>query len=91
MSVQTLEVTEDEAEVRLDRWFRRRFPELNHGRLEKLLRTGQVRIDGKRAKSGDRVSPGQMIRVPPLPAATDPAEDFRVSKSRIMSVSMPPG
>ncbi len=74
MSVQTLEVTEDEAEVRLDRWFRRRFPELNHGRLEKLLRTGQVRIDGKRAKSGDRVSPGQMIRVPPLPAATDPAD-----------------
>jgi len=52
--------------LRLDRWFRRHYPSLAHGRLEKLLRTGQVRADGKRAKSGDRVSPGQAIRVPPL-------------------------
>jgi 23S rRNA pseudouridine955/2504/2580 synthase len=59
-------VGDAEGELRLDRWFKRHFPELGHGRLEKLLRTGQVRIDGKRARAGDRVSPGQTIRVPPL-------------------------
>jgi 23S rRNA pseudouridine955/2504/2580 synthase len=59
-------VAGDEAGLRLDRWFRRRFPELGHGRLEKLLRTGQVRVDGRRAKSGLRLGPGQTIRVPPL-------------------------
>ena len=49
--VETLTVTGDEAELRLDRWFRRRFPALGHGRLEKLLRTGQVRVDGKRGEA----------------------------------------
>jgi 23S rRNA pseudouridine955/2504/2580 synthase len=69
-------VTGDEAEIRLDRWFKRHFPDLGHGRLEKLLRTGQVRIDGARAKAGDRLASGQTIRVPPLglaPAAEAPA------------------
>ena len=64
--LETITVTAEDGESRLDRWFRRHYPELGHGRLEKLLRTGQVRVDGKRAKSGDRVSPGQAIRVPPL-------------------------
>jgi 23S rRNA pseudouridine955/2504/2580 synthase len=52
--------------VRLDRWFRRHYPDLAHGRLEKLLRTGQVRVDGKRAKAADRIAAGQQIRIPPL-------------------------
>ena len=59
-------VAADEAELRLDRWFRRHFPELTHGRLEKLLRTGQVRIDGRRAAANARLLAGQSIRVPPL-------------------------
>ena len=42
----------------LDRWFKRHYPALTHGRLEKLLRTGQVRLDGKRAKAADRVAVG---------------------------------
>src|SRR5580704_12434535 len=67
--VQILTVAPEDAEIRLDRWFKRHFPELGHGRLEKLLRTGQVRLDGKRADAGDRVAPGQRVRVPPLPAA----------------------
>ncbi len=65
-AVQTIPVAADDGEIRLDRWFRRHFPGLGHGRLEKLLRTGQVRVDGRRAKAGDRIAPGQMIRVPPL-------------------------
>jgi 23S rRNA pseudouridine955/2504/2580 synthase len=71
--VRTLEVTDEEAELRLDRWFRRRFPLLPHGRLEKLLRTGQVRVDGRRARAGDRLAPGQAIRVPPLDGAAGSA------------------
>ncbi len=51
--------------VRLDRWFRRAFPGLAHGRLEKLLRTGQIRVDGRRAKSGTRLAAGQRVRIPP--------------------------
>ncbi len=63
-------VAADEAELRLDRWFRRHFPGLGHGRLEKLLRTGQVRVDAKRAESGTRLAGGPVVRVPPLPAAS---------------------
>jgi 23S rRNA pseudouridine955/2504/2580 synthase len=55
----------DDDGARLDRWFKRHYPSLGHGRLEKLLRTGQVRLDGKRAKAGDRVAVGQTVRVPP--------------------------
>lgn len=67
--VQQIEVGTEEGEVRLDRWFKRRFPELTHGRLEKLLRTGQIRVDGGRAKANQRLEPGQVIRVPPLGAS----------------------
>ncbi len=64
--VTTVSVEPDEAGLRLDRWFKRRFPGLSHGRLQKLLRTGQVRVDGGRAKAGLRLEPGQAVRVPPL-------------------------
>ncbi|MEO1038342.1 MAG: RluA family pseudouridine synthase [Pseudomonadota bacterium] len=70
-TVQHLDVTEDEADIRLDRWFKRRFPHVSHGMVEKLLRKGQIRIDGGRAKGAQRLSPGQTVRVPPLP---DPGE-----------------
>lgn len=67
-AVRTEEVSAEDAGLRLDRWFRRHFPQLLHGRLQKLLRTGQVRVDGKRIKSGFRLAAGQCIRVPPLGA-----------------------
>ena len=51
--------------MRLDRWLREEFPGLKQGKLQKLLRTGQIRLDGARAKSGDRVEFGQQVRVPP--------------------------
>jgi 23S rRNA pseudouridine955/2504/2580 synthase len=70
--VETVIVGANEGEQRLDRWFKRRYPALGHGRLEKLLRTGQIRLDGKRAKAGDRVAPGQAVRVPPLKLEAPP-------------------
>lgn len=65
--VETRLVAADEAEMRLDRWFSRHFPALRHGQLEKLLRTGQVRVDGGRVKASHRLAAGQEVRVPPLP------------------------
>ncbi len=67
--VSLIEVGPDEAGLRLDRWFRRRYPDLPHTGLQKLLRTGQIRIDGRRAKAGLRLEPGQIVRVPPLGVA----------------------
>lgn len=65
--VELVGVAVDEDGIRLDRWFRRHYPDVHHGLLEKWLRLGYVRIDGRRAKAGDRLSPGQMVRVPPQP------------------------
>ena len=77
MSVETLIVTEDEDGMRLDRWFKRRHPELTLGHLNKIVRTGQVRVDGARTKTSARVSPGQAVRVPPLKMADFPAPEVR--------------
>lgn len=68
-AVEQRDVRADEADLRLDRWFKRHFPALAHGRLQKLLRTGQVRVDGKRAQANARLEEGQTIRIPPLDAA----------------------
>lgn len=65
MTARARKVGEDEAGQRLDRWFRRHFPELPHARLQRLLRSGQVRVDGRRVKSGHRVEAGQQVRIPP--------------------------
>ena len=66
MAVQAISVADDESGLRLDRWFRRRFPTLPHGRLEKLLRRGQIRVDGARVRANIRLEAGQSVRVPPL-------------------------
>ncbi|GAB6051373.1 RluA family pseudouridine synthase [Magnetospira thiophila] len=64
--VQHLTVTEDDNGMRLDRWFKKHFVEVTQGRLQKLLRSGQVRVDGGRVKAAHRLATGQDIRVPPL-------------------------
>ena len=65
--VQTLTLGADDAEQRLDRWFRRQFPQVNQGQVEKLCRKGEIRVDGGRVKASTRIGPGQTVRVPPLP------------------------
>lgn len=69
-AVEIHEIQEDEAGMRLDRWFKVRFPEVGHGQLQKMLRKGQVRLDGKRIKANERVESGQLVRVPPLNAGS---------------------
>jgi 23S rRNA pseudouridine955/2504/2580 synthase len=72
--VKTLYVDAGEEGVRLDRWFKRRWPHLNHIQLQKLTRSGQIRVDGARAKPDTRLSAGAQVRVPPLPEAPPPRE-----------------
>jgi len=67
--VRTLYVADGEDGVRLDRWFKRRWPHLNHIQIQKLVRSGQIRVDGARAKADSRLTAGAQIRVPPLPSA----------------------
>ncbi|HUE64741.1 MAG TPA: RluA family pseudouridine synthase [Rhizomicrobium sp.] len=62
---ETRKIEAEDDGIRLDRWFRRHYPAVTHGLLEKLLRKCEVRVDGKRAKSADRVIAGQAVRLPP--------------------------
>ncbi|WP_313760631.1 RluA family pseudouridine synthase, partial [Rhizobium sp.] len=64
--IEHITVEADEAGMRLDRWFKIHYPGLGFGPLQKLMRSGQVRVDGGRVKTDARVQPGQVVRVPPL-------------------------
>lgn len=74
--VQTLTVAEGDADQRLDRWLRRQFPHLGQGRIEKLCRKGELRVDGGRVKPATRLNAGQQVRVPPLPDPNSPAPSY---------------
>jgi 23S rRNA pseudouridine955/2504/2580 synthase len=62
--VETIAVAAGEAGLRLDRWFRVHFPDITYGYLQKLLRSGQVRVDSKRVHANMRLQAGQQVRVP---------------------------
>jgi 23S rRNA pseudouridine955/2504/2580 synthase len=93
-TVQNVTVKDSEDGLRLDRFLKARFPALAFGQLQKILRTGQVRVDGARAKPQQRLEAGQSIRVPPLgdagkPGALSPkgaaqADDAAYIKSLIL-------
>ena len=65
-AVQHMNVAEEEAGRRLDRWFKDHFPSMPRGRMEKLMRSGEIRLDGKRVKSNARIEAGQVVRIPPV-------------------------
>ncbi|WP_395664046.1 RluA family pseudouridine synthase [Aestuariivirga sp.] len=77
-------VTADEAGMRLDRWFKVHFPQVTFAYLNKLTRTGQVRVGGARAKTNTRLEAEQEIRVPPLAFDTRPAD---LPKSEVKPLS----
>lgn len=81
--VETIEVKSGEDGLRLDRWFRLHFPEVGYSYLQKLLRSGQIRVDSKRAQANARLEAGQQIRVPK--AVRQPA------KPHGTGVTPPPG
>ncbi|WP_299046648.1 RluA family pseudouridine synthase [uncultured Tateyamaria sp.] len=77
--VQNVTVEEGEGDQRLDRWMKRRFPQVSQGMIEKMCRKGECRVDGGRVKSSTRVEEGQSVRIPPLPDRPAPP----VQKTRI--------
>ncbi|MBA3666366.1 MAG: RluA family pseudouridine synthase [Sphingomonas sp.] len=64
-NVRTFRVDDDDDGIRLDRWFKRHLPDVSFNLVSRWARTGQVRIDGRRAAPGDRLQTGQTLRVPP--------------------------
>jgi 23S rRNA pseudouridine955/2504/2580 synthase len=72
--VRILQVSAGEDGSRLDRWFKRRWPHLNHIQIQKLTRSGQIRVDGSRVKPDTKLAAGAQVRVPPLPDAGEMGE-----------------
>ncbi|MCR8826000.1 RluA family pseudouridine synthase [Pseudosulfitobacter koreensis] len=75
--VQTITVGSDEGDQRLDRWMKRRFPQVSQGMIEKFCRKGEIRVDGGRVKSATRLEEGQQVRIPPLPDGEAPPPPSR--------------
>ena len=65
--VQTITVGPGDSDQRLDRWLKRMFPHVSQGRVEKMCRKGELRVDGGRVKASTRLETGQSVRIPPLP------------------------
>ena len=76
----TFTVSEDDDGIRLDRWFKRHMPDVSFNVVSRWARTGQLRLNGKKATPGDRIEIGQEIRVPP--AETAPARPARAQPRR---------
>ncbi|MBA2636474.1 MAG: RluA family pseudouridine synthase [Sphingomonas sp.] len=71
----TFTVVEDDDGIRLDRWFKRHQADVSFNIVSRWARTGELRLDGKRAAPGDRIEAGQTIRIPPVEA--QPAQSAR--------------
>jgi 23S rRNA pseudouridine955/2504/2580 synthase len=71
-TVQNVSVTADESGMRVDRFLQARIPDLSFARIQRAIRKGEVRVDGKRVDANDRLEPGQIVRIPPLRVAAAP-------------------
>jgi 23S rRNA pseudouridine955/2504/2580 synthase len=81
--VQTLTVTPDESGMRIDRFFEARFPGLSFSHIQRIVRKGEVRVNGRRTETKARLAAGQSVRVPPLSLAPPPPrEDAQAQKDR---------
>ncbi|MFM9852306.1 MAG: RluA family pseudouridine synthase [Sphingomonadaceae bacterium] len=84
--VRTFTVKPDDDGIRLDRWFKRNLPDASFNLVSRWARTGQLRVDGKRAKPGDHVLTGQSIRVPPAEPVTKPEAEEKVRPKKLRPV-----
>lgn len=73
-AIRTFTVAPDDDGIRLDRWFKRHLPDASFNIVSRWARTGQLRLDGKRATPGDRIEAGQQIRIPPAEVLAKVAE-----------------
>lgn len=83
--VRQFTVGDDDDGIRLDRWFKRNLPQIGFATISRWARTGQIRVDGKRAKPEDRLAAGQVLRVPPggSPIGRKPRERRELSAEDI--------
>jgi 23S rRNA pseudouridine955/2504/2580 synthase len=94
-NVRQFTVQHDDDGVRLDRWFKRHLPQIGFAMISRWARTGQIRVDGKRADPADRLSAGQVVRVPPggdAPAKGGPKprrelSDEEIAKAEAMVIT----
>ena len=89
MSVELVKVKEQDDGMRLNRWFLKYYPDLPLSRLQKLLRTKQIKVDGKKAETSLKLQAGWDIRIPPLEdKPQEKAKDFVSDKNAEMIKSM---
>jgi len=81
--VQQRTIGPDDGDQRVDRYLRRLFPHLTQGRIEKLCRKGEIRVDGGRVKSNTRLDIGQVVRIPPLPSEDQVAAEKSMLKQGV--------
>jgi 23S rRNA pseudouridine955/2504/2580 synthase len=88
--VQTVAVTADESGMRVDRFFEARFPGLSFSHIQRIIRKGEVRVNGKRTQPKARLEAGQAVRVPPLkveaPAPRDDAPAAQKDRAFLKSI-----
>jgi 23S rRNA pseudouridine955/2504/2580 synthase len=76
--VRHIKIPQDDDGQRLDRWLKKNVPEMSFVMAQKLIRTGQIRIDGKRGKPDTRLSAGQEIRLPPMEERPEKQDGYRL-------------
>jgi len=85
IGVRHLTVKDDDEGQRLDRWLKKNVPELPYVLAQKLMRKGQMRVDGKRAKPDTKLKGGQDVRIPPIKPAA-PRKEQKLSDKDIAFV-----
>ena len=86
MSIEFKTVTESEKDIRLDRWFKRHYPSVSHGLLEKLLRKKNILVDSKKASTNLRLQPGNVIKIPSLEMTQKVPQEKKLSQKDIAFV-----
>jgi 23S rRNA pseudouridine955/2504/2580 synthase len=91
-AVQTVAVTPDEAGMRVDRFLEARFPGLSFSHIQRVIRKGELRVNGKRAQPKDRLEAGQSVRVPPLrleaPRLAKPDSEADKTRAFLKSITL---
>jgi 23S rRNA pseudouridine955/2504/2580 synthase len=92
ITVQTVTVTPDENGMRVDRFFEARFPSLSFSHIQRIIRKGEVRVNGKRAQPKARLEAGQTVRIPPLrldqPKPGENASEDQKNRAFIESITL---
>ena len=73
-AMQTITISAEDDDIRLDRWFKRHYPQLTQGELQKMLRKKLIKLDGKKTEANQRLSTGQQLKFPELSTATQPSK-----------------